>query len=285
MKITNLTGLPEPIYKALLSDDYTKGHSNRSVTTLIDSPRVRILRKEHDDDITEDASDMVWSVLGRAVHKIFEDQSADGHVSEERLYAEVDNWVISGAIDLQRSSDGGVTLLDYKCTSAWSVIYGKKEWDFQLNFYAWLVEQCKDVSVTDLKIVVICRDWQRKKAELEKSYPQAGIVVVDIPLWSPEERDRYVRERVKAHSDAEFERLTGGELPLCTNEERWAKATKYAVKKSGNKRALRVYDSEQDALDALKDGQEVEERPGEFTRCEGNWCRVADFCDQWRSSQ
>ena len=40
------------------------------------------------------------------------------------------NWLIGGAIDLQRSEgDGTVTILDYKCTSVWSVIYGKKEWD------------------------------------------------------------------------------------------------------------------------------------------------------------
>ena len=50
MNYTNVTNLPQPIFKALTHSDYTKGHSNRSVTQLIDSPRVRILRKEHDDD-------------------------------------------------------------------------------------------------------------------------------------------------------------------------------------------------------------------------------------------
>jgi len=154
MIITNQTNLPEPVFLSLTHSDYTKGESNRSVTQLIDSPRVRILRKEHEEQIMEDAADMVWSVLGTAVHKMFEQHDADGHISEERLYAEVDNWIISGAIDIQRAEDdGSVTVLDYKCTSVWSVIYGKPEWEKQLNFYAWLVEHSKNLDVKSLQIV------------------------------------------------------------------------------------------------------------------------------------
>jgi hypothetical protein len=282
MNVTNNTFLPEPVFQALTRSDYTKGSSNRSVTQLIDSPRVRILRKENDERISEDAADMLWSVLGTAVHKMFEDNEVDGHISEERLYAEVDNWVISGAIDIQRTEeDGSVAVLDYKCTSAWSVIYGKPEWDKQLNFYAWLVEQCKDISVGKLQIVAVLRDWQRKKAEVDSQYPQAPIVMVDIPLWTKEERDEYVRGRVKIHQDAEFQRLTGGDLPLCSGEERWKKEDSFAVKKSGNKRAIRVFDSMEQAEEYMKDGMEIEVRKGKCVRCEDNYCKVADFCDQY----
>ena len=283
MIITNHTGLPEPVFKALTRNDYSKGKSNRSVTQLIDSPRVRVLRKENDEKIEEDAADMLWSVLGTAVHKMFEEHEADQHIVEERLYAEIDNWIISGAIDIQREEgDGSVTILDYKCTSAWSVIYGKSEWDKQLNFYAWLAEHDKGCTVGALKICAVLRDWQRKKAEVDSSYPQAPIVIVDIPLWSRQVRDEYVRERVRIHQEAEFERLTGGDLPLCSDEERWKKDDQFAVKKIGTKRAIKLFDSMDDAFAYMKENQEIETRKGRSIRCEDNYCKVAEFCDQYR---
>ena len=116
------------------------------------------------------------SVLGTSVHKMFEEHQAEGYVAEERLYAEVDGWTISGAIDLlQRSeADGTLTILDYKCTSVWSVIYGKSDWHKQLNFYAWLVEQNNQTVVDSLQIVAVLRDWQRSKAN-DEGYPDAPI--------------------------------------------------------------------------------------------------------------
>jgi len=283
MIITNNTNLPEPVFQALTRSDYSRGKSNRSVTQLIDSPRVRILRKEHDADITEDASDMVWSVLGTAVHKMFEDTDVDGHLAEERLYAEFENWVISGAIDVQRrESDGSIAILDYKCTSVWSVIHGKPEWELQLNFYAWLVTESKDEVVSDIKVCAVLRDWQRKKADMDSSYPQAPIVLIDIPVWDHWRQDAYVKDRVRLHQAAEFERLTGGKLPLCSDAERWRKPPVFARKKQGYKRAIKLYDTLEEAQSACGSGEEVEVRQGSYVRCEGNWCRVAEFCDQWR---
>ena len=84
MKITNHHNLSAPIVEALSRDDYTRGASHRSVTQLIDSPRIRILRERHWDELTEDVSEKMWSVLGTAVHRIFEDYAGDDVISEER---------------------------------------------------------------------------------------------------------------------------------------------------------------------------------------------------------
>ena len=90
MKLTNKFNLPAPIVAALSENNYTKGESHRSVTTLIDSPRVRILREKYEDQIEEDVSEMMWSVLGTAAHNIFENHAEGEYVSEERLFVKKD---------------------------------------------------------------------------------------------------------------------------------------------------------------------------------------------------
>ena len=51
MNITNDHNLPSLIVDALTTDTYSKGNSNRSVTQLIDAPRIGVLFTEHEDSI------------------------------------------------------------------------------------------------------------------------------------------------------------------------------------------------------------------------------------------
>lgn len=103
MIITNNHGMPDVVVTALTQDDYTKGKSNRSMTQLIDSPRVGVLYKEHESAVQKDVTDFLWSRFGTAMHNVFEHavESTDSLITEERLYTEALGWTISGAIDLQ----------------------------------------------------------------------------------------------------------------------------------------------------------------------------------------
>ena len=78
---TNLHNLPDPDVKALSDDKYDSGQVNSSVTTLIDSPQVKILNRKHKDDITIDVTERLWSVLGTAVHTMFEDYATGDYLS------------------------------------------------------------------------------------------------------------------------------------------------------------------------------------------------------------
>ena len=285
MKITNHHNLSPPIVKALSRDDYTRGKSHRSVTQLIDSPQVRILRERHWDDLTEDVSEKMWTVLGTAVHRIFEDHAGDDVISEERLFVEVDDGVIRGAIDLQEERG----IVDYKCTSVWSVIHDKIEWELQLNAYAWLMRHAKGVAPQELRIVAVMRDWNRRQAESDASYPQAPIAELPITRWSDSDQDKYMGGRIALHQFAEFRNFSDESLPPCTDAERWTRPTPYAAKKTTHKRALKVFDSMEEAESFLErrghadsKWHEVEVRHGVHVRCDQNWCRVAEFCDQWR---
>lgn len=288
MKLTNEFGMPETIMNVIRRPEYSKGKSNMSVTELLNSPRIVQLKRKHWDDLTEDASSMVWSIFGTAIHKVLEHGKGDNHIVEERIHIELDGMHISGAIDLQEVEPDGIIVSDYKTVGAWSVLNEKQDWHNQLNSYAYLVEAAKKVPVKKLQIVAIVRDWNRRDAATREGYPKAPIVVIDIPLWPFAHREAYVRDRISLHGDAFFEMETGGEMPECTPEECWEKPTVYALKKDGNVRAKSVHETREAAEIALaaatekaKKGEKflIEVREGGRTRCE-SFCQVAPYCQQ-----
>ena len=285
MRLTNKFNLPQTFVNVIQRPTYSRGNSEISVTEILSPPQLVQLRRRHAEDIEEDAADRVWSLFGSACHNILQHGKDDNNVVEERLFTTFEGWSISGQIDLQEiQPDGTVVISDYKVTSAWAVQQEKTEWVNQLNLYAWLVETTKSIPVSGLKIVGIVRDWSRREAALKESYPQAPIVVLDIPLWDHDVREQFVRTRLNLHNEANFAAVSGT-MPECTVDEMWEKPTTYAVMKEGGKRAKKVFLFQQEAeafLAEQKGTHYVETREGGRIRCE-SFCQVAPFCDQWKN--
>jgi len=249
MIITNKYNLPQTFVNIMKRPTYSKGKANISATELINSPRIVQLRKLHEDKIETDVTEMVWSIFGTAIHGVLEHGKDENHLIEERLHAKLDGWSISGAIDLQIvNEDGTVTINDYKTTGAWSVMNEKIDWEYQLNIYAWLVEKVKGDKVSKIEIVAIILDWSRRDAALKPGYPDAPIKVIPVQLWPMDQREAFIRERIKEHSNALFDLETGDELPFCTPDQTWEKPTTYAVRKTGNVKARNVCATEEEAL-------------------------------------
>lgn len=284
MKITNKFGLPEAFLSFARNGKYDKGSADISVTTLIDAPRVNILKQQNSNEITADVVDMIWPLLGTAVHHILDSADPRGNViTEERLFANINGWVVSGQVDHQELVDGKVYISDYKVTSVWSVIYGKEEWARQLNCYAQLLRMDRGVEIGGIRIVAILRDWQRREAQLKPDYPQSPVVSVGIDLWDEQKAMAYMVERVSLHQMAQMAWDTMESIVECSDEERWTKPSTWAIKKKGNKRAARVFDTEAAAVAALQEygnGATIEHRKGGRKRCE-QYCSVSDFCTQW----
>jgi len=283
MKITNKHNLPDPIVRAITNDPYDAGDADISVTRLIAPPQIRALEVRHKDDITEDAADRIWSLVGQIGHTIIE-RAAIEELSERRLFAEAEGWRLSGQIDLLRSDDGkSYAMHDWKFTSVWAVIHGlKPEWESQLNVYRWLCRhQPEPIPVHSLTIGAVIRDWSVHKAKEGGSYPPAQFKMLEVPVWPDDEADAYVSGRVRAHQAAMV--LADNELPECTLEERWQDPDRFAVKKPKNKRATKLYDHEDEAIaHCAKDpALVVEARPGTPKRCE-DYCSVAKFCHQYQ---
>jgi hypothetical protein len=171
---------------------------------------------------------------------------------------------------------------DYKLTSTWATKDEKPEWTFQLNVYAWLARQ-HGFNITQLRIVNILRDWSKLRAarEREKDYPQVGVVIREVPLWPADICERNIKAAVTLHQLAEAE-PDDDQLPMCTTGERWTKPEVWAVKKKGNKRALRLFASAEEARSFDGDGMargvyELEHRPGVDVRCV-SYCPCKPFC-------
>lgn len=304
--ITNRYGLPASLYNALASDPYVGG-GDISITRLINPPRIVALKKRYEAEIVEDASDRIWSLLGQSAHLVAE-RAAKGLIdvtAETRLSMPIQGimkpdasfwtWELSGQPDVFEKKEGIIS--DYKITSVWSFMFGDKpEWDQQLNLQAMLHRHNGD-EIRAIRIIAILRDWQKRKAQYEKDYPECQAHVVNLPLWAFEDQVAFAEKRVKVHQNAQKDfKLANWDadaLPLCTPEERWYRGAKFAVKKmvcnTGrvNKKADRVFETEAQAVKYMEENRHalpknraygpIESRPGQNIRCL-DYCDVAMFC-------
>jgi len=239
VRLTNNANLPSPLVKAILNDGYDRGACDFTVTELLQPPRARALVAQHYGEITEDAADMIWRLVGQIGHAILE-RAADPTYSEHRFYGKVAGKMISGRADLH--FDGGYYhIWDYKFTSMYTVREGiKPEWEQQVNMLRWLaVHHLKHTfsnqtirkasEINRGSICVIYRDWYESLVGLRRDYPMHGVQVFPVKLWPLTHTQKFMEGRVRAHLASKHD------LPLCTDEERWFNA------KKGEYKRCRVY--------------------------------------------
>ena len=96
--------------------------------------------------MTKDVVDMIWPLLGTAVHHILESaENPETTCKRRKTVRQGTGLGFVWTLDHQEVlPDGTMQITDYKVTSAWSVILGKKEWERQQNCYAWLIENSED---------------------------------------------------------------------------------------------------------------------------------------------
>ena len=285
MKLTNNHNLPAPLVSAISNDGYFNP-CDIGTTTLISSPRISALRWRN--NILEDASDLIYPLLGQALHAVLERAKAPNCIMEWRFSNYIFDWWVSGQIDVY---EGDIkTLSDYKLTSIWVSKMkepAKPEHVAQMNVNKYLIENsiyADFVPIENLQIVNILRDWSKMQVIRDAKYPKKQIYIQHVPVWPKEVVEQYIFMRVLLHQEARL--IPSDELIECTPEERWEKPTKYAVMKKGRKSAIRVLDSNEDAERyiehrGLDDKHYINIREGESTRCE-HYCSVNKFCNQYK---
>jgi hypothetical protein len=258
-----------------MKDDYDRGDSDLTATEAISAPRRVLLLRRHADEISTDMSEMCWLMMGNGFHLLCKLAEGAESLVEERLFIQVLGWKISGQVDLMEKG----VITDYKVTSVYSFLLGDKpEWEQQLNIYSLLAADL-GIEHDKLQIVALLRDWMQSKVD-EPGYPECGILAQDIEKWPLELQQEFLKTRVAIHQYAA--NLPDDELPACTPEERWARPDKWAVMKKGGKKATKVYDAPEPAMEHIANGAGLEcvHRPGKNTRCE-DYCKAVTFCNQF----
>jgi len=272
--ITNHAGLPLPLVEAVRRDPYSSNGSDITVTTLLKPARAVALERAHKDEITEDAADRLWSLIGQIGHLILE--RSGGMSTELRLFSQVRGWKVSGQMDLLMGS----ILTDYKLTSVWSCKDGlKPEWEQQMNALRWLASK-NEVAIEKAQIVAIYRDWSKLEVKRSADYPRHQVQVFDVPLWTLEHAQEWIEDRVQVHQAAQS--ALEKNLPECTPDERWEKPEKFAVMKAGRERAVKLHATKEAAelhLKRVSDDHFWERREGEQVRC-ASYCAGRPFCTQ-----
>jgi len=280
MEITNKLGLPDPIVNAIKNSNHKGG--DYSASGLQKSVRQHWLTKRHYSKMSEDAGDMIWAIFGTAVHNVLEKGAGKNDLPEEYFSTDFDGKSFTGTCDLW--SDKTVT--DYKTTSVWSVIYKSSYADYekQLNNYAYLY-RINGFPVERLQIVALLKDHSKRDAKQKEGYPSHPVQVIDIPLWTEVEQYTYIKNQIDNFE--KYAVVDDDYLPCCTKSDMWQDDDKFAVMKKGNKRAVRVLSSEDEAKQFisdknLDDKHYIETRIAEPRKCQ-DYCSCAAFCNQYQN--
>lgn len=318
--LTNKKFLPEPIVAALSNDKYVK-RGDISVTTLIDSPKVSLLKKHFDYE--EDVLDMTWALLGSAMHVILERsvevlQANDKALnleprftSEFQMSISVEGWTLTGTTDLLQRTPK--IMWDYKNCSVWKIIKAKKgyckytgaviyhadpkehdSWVKQLNIYNWILSKNFGWKAESLRILTIAKDWKESERMQNDDYPEAPIAVIELPVYEDSMIESYVNERIRYHQycHAIFASHGIDAVPPCTPEERWQRPETWKFyKHESAARATKNFE----IIDEATFNQAVAYEqatapvgfvkrvfPGQSVRCE-RYCPVNKYCSYFKN--
>lgn len=283
MTTTNNAGLPEAFVNFVSNVRHNRAGS-LSATTLLKGDKEIVLYDRHFDELEQDAADLVWASFGTAFHAIMEKQDSEAF-KEEAFEVEVEGWKVTGRVDFYDMKNE--ILGDYKTASVWKVIYGDfADWKAQGLTYAWLMKQ-HGLEVKRCEFTAFLKDHSKTDAKRKEGYPPKPVYkyAFDVTEADLEATEKRIKEKIRSVTEAY--KLGDDDIAPCSEEERWATATKYAVMKEGRKTALKVCDDKESAELFMKSqakenieqsGLYVQERPGESKKC-ADYCPCCEFCN------
>ena len=262
-KWTNIHNLPDRVIRVIQGHykDKRPELGRLSITDLIDEPLPRLLFITRWDDIVRDYSDLLTATQGTALHERYEMCATEDDDTEHKYEDAVSDVIVVGKADNYVDK----TVFDIKQTGVYGPQYKKDKWEAQLNCYAWQRRK-RNQEVEKLLVDVWYRDWKENNIHW-RDYPQIPFEVLELPLWSFEQQDGYIRDRVQIHQT--------GSLKCCSNKQRGIRFEAY---KQGNKTPTKVEDTRGE-LETWADNQKfkVEIVQSEPIFCQ-RYCKSRSVC-------
>jgi hypothetical protein len=269
-----------------------KSYGDYSVTTLLNSPRQVHLQKRHGAQVVREPEQQIAAFIGTGVHSMFEESLRlqaildPKYEIERTVFDKIQNRLITGKFDILYDNKH---LYDIKTCKVWKKVFDPDlvEWHQQLNMYAWMLRN-RGLDIKSINVIAIYMDWQQQRSFRDDSYPNEPIIEYELKLWQDDYTEKYINGRIKLM--VESETLTDEQLPFCTTEEMWQRAseTTYAVMpKKEATRASKIFPTLEEAKGYGRDkfatspDAFIEIRRPDRTRCE-RWCDGKDWCSQYR---
>ena len=290
MKYTNKKNIPEAFRRVIINDLYDVKRNDQSiisVSDLISPPIIRQLRIRHWDNLEEDVSDMSARMKGTAIHSLAENIEDPYWIIEKRINLDVNGITLSGKADYYRIDLFQIG--DYKTIEIDSFLRnpeGTIGWYSQLNCYAFLWRSLH-FKVESLEVNAYLGSWKKYKSSVE-GYPQTDMIAVNIPLWTFEQQQEFINERINYH--LRFKDVKDEDLPVCTPEERWRSTTIHKLYKNNNVRSS-FKTTKKELIESIT--QEYEQKypkatfswktvEGEDKKCIR--CLVKKYCSYWKNN-
>jgi len=203
MKHTNKYGMPY-VYDKMIRRLATRyGYIPRSarpsfsVTSLGGSAYRYKLARLHDDELEEDVLDVFFAFRGQMMHKALEDVSLQNVIPELSLGLELDGVWLSGRIDTILPG----VIEDYKMRTVEAMWFHSdddvQELARQLNPYNYMLFKTFGLFMPRLVGHILFMNWVGSRAKYEKGYPNKPHFEINVPVWTIEQTEEYLRERIR----------------------------------------------------------------------------------------
>lgn len=216
MKLTNRNNYP-PELAGALEDAMCAPHAWPSVTTLQKPLLQTILEYRHREEIVRDVEDGAEAADGSAMHAWIHAAAVKRgmkDMSEMGLrYVTHEGHELRGTADMVTFLDPGNCIVrDYKTTKAYKIYLAlttseaRKEWEAQLNCYAFML-RAAGIPVKALEVQAWARDWERPpvqgripwkysdRTRMGTNYP-GKWTRIPLELWDYEDQRAYVEDRL-----------------------------------------------------------------------------------------